>query len=797
MKVSLRWLRELVDGKIDADTLADKLTMAGFEIEGRAPFAPISGVVVARVVAKRPHPEANKLSLVDVEVGDGKPATQVVCGAANVPAPGGLVLWARPGATLPGGITLGEKPVRGILSPGMLCAEDELGLGTSHEGILILDEADGLAPGDDFARKLGLPDEIWEVNVTPNRPDGLGHVGIAREAAALLGLPLKLPKLPAPKLSGAPAKVELVDADGCPRYAALVVDGITVRPSPIGVRLRLAALGVRPISNVVDATNLTMLLWSQPLHAFDLDRLAGGGVVIRAARAGETLVTLDGQTRTLEGSDLVIADDNGAVAVAGVMGGAGSEVSAKTTRLFIESAHFSPARVRRTAKRLGLHTEAAHRFERGTDPGAPANVCLRLAQLIVELSGGKLGGTLADVHPQPIAPTSLTLRAARTTEILGLALPIAEQARLLGSLGIVAKLDGETLRATIPTWRPDLTREIDLIEEIARLHGYERIVATLPLLRQPPGPMRGDAEVVNDTARDALRGLGLDEVITYGFVGPKQLAAIDPEVFLTEGGPVRVVNPLREDQAVMRTTLVPSLCLTLQRNLVRGNSDVQIFEVGATFVARADAELPDERWHVAGLLHGRSDGWLKPGALVDFFDAKGVCEELLAALGHTATYAPSAEAWLHPGQQAGLHVGGAIVGHVGRLHPQTARALDVEAQPLVFEIDLAALPAAAVVTAHELPRFPPVSRDLSFFIDEGVAAARIRESIERARNPLLIDVRVLEDYREPGKVPVGKKGMLWSFTYRAPDRTLTDAEVQTLHDGLVAQLAESLSFDRR
>ncbi|HWE30644.1 MAG TPA: phenylalanine--tRNA ligase subunit beta, partial [Polyangia bacterium] len=655
MKVSLSWLRELVDGNIDADTLANKLTMAGFEIEGRTPFAPISGVIVARVVAKRPHPEANKLTLVDVEVGDGKPATQVVCGASNVPAPGGLVLWARPGATLPGGITLGEKPVRGIMSPGMLCAEDELGLGTSHEGILVLHAADGLQPGDDFARKLGLPDEIWEVNVTPNRPDGLGHVGVAREAAALLGLPLKLPALPKIKLAGAPAKVELVDADGCPRYAALVVEGVTVKPSPIGVRLRLAALGVRPISNVVDATNLTMLLWSQPLHAFDLDRLAGGGVSIRAALGGETIVTLDGQTRALaQGQDLVIADDNGPVAIAGVMGGAGSEVSDKTTRLLLESAHFAPARVRRTAKRLGLHTEAAHRFERGTDPNAPADVALRLAQQIVELSGGKIVGSLADVYPQPQKPTTLTLRVARTTEILGLALPAAEQARILGSIGIATKADGETLKATIPTWRPDLTREIDLIEEIARLHGYERVPATLPILREPPGPMRGAAEIVNDTARDALRGLGLDEVITYGFVGPAQLAAIDPEAT-----PVRVVNPLREDQAVMRTTLVPGLCATLQRNLTRGNHDVRIFEVGAAFFARDGQELPEERWHVAGLLHGRGDGWLKPGAVVDFFDGKGVCEELLAALGHRAEFQPSHEAWLHPGQQASLHVAGA------------------------------------------------------------------------------------------------------------------------------------------
>ncbi|MCU1280944.1 MAG: phenylalanyl-tRNA synthetase, beta subunit [bacterium] len=797
MKVSLAWLRELVDATFDADELAKRMTLAGFEIEGRGKFAAISGVVVARVVDKRPHPDAAKLTLVDVDDGSGR-ATQVVCGAPNVPAAGGLVVWARPGATLPNGVVLGEKPVRGIVSPGMLCAEDELGLGTSHAGIILLASDDGLAPGDDFAHELGLPDEVWEVNVTPNRPDALGHLGIAREVAALVGGKLKRPSAPELPSSGAPAKVELVDVEGCPRFCAVVVEGVTVRPSPLAVRLRLQALGVRAISNVVDATNLTMLLWGQPVHAYDLDKLAGGGVIVRRAKPDEKLKTLDDQTRTLTVDDVAICDANGAVGIGGVMGGASSEVSAGTTRLLLECAHFAPARVRRTAKRLGLHSEASHRFERGVDPNGCAEVERHLASTVLALAGGKVASALSDVYPRAIAPVTLELRPARTEALLGTRLTRDRQTALLSSIGLDAVDEGAGhIRVTVPTFRPDLSREVDLIEEIARLHGYDRIAPTLPQMREPPGPMRDLDDARNDAARDALRGLGLDEIVTYGFVGPSSLRAFGGD----ESRWVRVTNPLREEQSVMRTTLVAGLCQALQRNLARGHEDVRIYEVGGVFALAPGGKQPSpnpaiERWHVAGLLHGRADGWLKPGGGFDFFDAKGAVEQLLEALGHTADYQPSSLAWLHPRIQAEVRVGDAVIGHVGELHPSAARTLAVEATPLVFELDLQALPPPAPVMAAELPRFPSVVRDLSFFVDEEVTSRHLRALFERLRSPLCVDVRVLEEYRGE-KRPAGRKGMLWSFTYRAPDRTLTDAEVQKLHDELVAKLGRELPVTLR
>jgi phenylalanyl-tRNA synthetase beta chain len=804
MRASLNWLSELCGGaRLSAREVSARLTMAGLEIEGTMPQADFSGVVVAAVRGSRPHPDAAKLTLVDVWAGSGE-VTQVVCGAPNVPQPGGLVAWARPGARLPkeggGVLEIAARPVRGVVSPGMLCAEDELGVGTSHEGILIFSAGDGLKPGDDLREKLGPADVILEVNVTPNRPDCLGHVGIAREiAAAGLGA-LTLPRHPSPPASGSSVPVEIRDPAACPRYTALMLDQVKVGASPLWLRLRLSSLGVRAISNVVDATNLAMLETGQPLHAFDLDKLTAGKIVVRDQLGGQILKTLDGEDRRLEPADVVICDDEERpVALAGVMGGADSEVSVSTTRVLLECAHFDPARIRRTAKRIGLHSEASHRFERGTDPNGLANASLRCAAMI---AGAKLAGPMTDVYPRPTAPRHVTLRPERTRALIGPSAPAAdEQAELLSRIGLRVERAEVALAVTVPTFRPDLTREVDLIEEVVRLYGYDRIAPTVPTLRAAPG---GSGDTVGELARAALAAAGFDETISYAFVPPAGLQTFG----FTDGRahPLKIDNPLREEHSALRTTLLHGLLSALKRNQDRGQTDVRLFEIGQIFLPRADdatadelppQQLPIERRLVSGVLGGQIGGWLEGTRDVDFFDLKGAVAALLSAFGHELDVGAANAPWLHPGVQAEARVRDRTVGLFGEMHPDVRRRMGLSARVFAFELDVAAIGVPERVLFQPLPRFPQVARDLSFFIDVDVEAAEIREAIDALRDPLCVEVRVLEDYRETGRVPEGKKGMLWSFVYRAADRTLTDVEVKPLHEGLVTRLAARLDFERR
>lgn len=802
MKASVNWLRELTELELDAAELEERLTLSGLEVEGRTAFGAFAGVVVAEVRGKCPHPKANKLTLVDVW--DGAAVTQVVCGAANVPDPGGRVLWARPGARLASGMILEPKEIRGIVSPGMLAAEDELGFSAAHEGIIVLAPEDGLAVGADLGGALGLPDDILEVNVTPNRPDCLGHVGIAREVCAIYeGRRFSTPELESVSADAAepPVAVEILDPEGCPRYLALLVRDVRVGPSPLKQRLRLLALGIRPISNVVDATNIVLLERSQPLHAFDLSRLAGERIVVRRARAGETIQTLDGETRRLEPADLVICDAERPVAVAGVMGGAASEVSASTRQVLLESAMFAPALVRRTARRLGLHTEASHRFERGVDPNGVESAAVSAGQLIARLARGRVGAA-TDVYPSPAMPRPLALRPGRARQVLGFEIPVGRQAELLSRLGLEVAIGDERIEAVVPTFRPDLQREIDLIEEVARLEGFDSVPTTVPTLRQAPGTS-GDTRA--ETVRDVLKGLGLDEAITYGFASPAHIAAFGFVAHDPRGRPIKLKNPLREEQSVLRTSLLFGLLQALNTNLLRGRADARLFEVGEVFLEPGGIETPEpgggrrpeERRRVAAVLAGAADGWLKPGPRLDYFDVKGIVEELLDALGVAAAFEPSNEPFLHPGVQAQVLAAGKAAGTLGELHPVLQRKLGLDGGPMAFELDLEALGASRPVVTVELERFPAVTRDLSFFIAEGMPAKELVRAIAAVEEPLRVGFRVLEDYREPGKVPAGKKGMLWSFTYRAPDRTLTDEEVQTRHEMLVARLKQIFGIEPR
>jgi phenylalanyl-tRNA synthetase beta chain len=804
MKVSFRWLKDYVEIDSSAAQVGERLTMAGFEVEGLTRMGGfLETVVCAQVQKSEKHPKADKLSLVSIT--DGSETQVVVCGAPNVPAPGGLVAWAKPGTRLPGGL-VETRAVRGVTSPGMLCSEVELEIGEDASGILILE------PGTPLGKSLygAWGDDVLEVAVGTNRPDALGHLGIAREVAALLGRPLRHPTVDlTPYLCDVPvaarARVVLEDPVGCPRYTARVVYGAKVAPSPQWMRARLRAVGMRPISNIVDITNFVLMEYGQPLHAFDRTILKDATIVVRRARAGETMVTLDQQERKLTPDDVLICDAGRAVAIAGIMGGLDTEVSEKTTEVLIESANFAPRRIRCTSRRLGLFTEASYRFERGLDPAMADEASARAAHLMAQLGGARICRGVLDEYPQPVRPGSVDLRLAYVRRLLGIDLTEERVAQLLRSIELEVTAKGAgVLSVRVPTFRPDLTREADLCEEIVRLHGLHAVPATIPLTARAPQPS-GDA--VAEAARDALCAAGLDEAMTLGFTAPGKLAALlarDEEAKWRESGawpagraPVAVRNPLREDDAVMRTSLLPGLLDVLRLNLGRGTTDVRVFEVGVVFLPRPGEQLPEERRMVAGILCGRGDGWLAAGAPVDFHDAKGVVERFAAVLGLEAHVdEPATVPFLHSGQAAEVRAHGKPIGLCGQLHPRVRAAFGIETTCFYFEISLEGL-ALPTRKFRELPRFPAVVRDISFFVAETVPAVRIAAAIGELEEPLREEVRVLEDYREAGKVPSGSKGMLWSITYRAADRTLTDQEVNACQGRLVGHLRAVLGIDVR
>jgi phenylalanyl-tRNA synthetase beta chain len=798
MKVSFNWLRELVELKpgVTVDAVAQQLTLVGLEVESiERRGRDVAGVVVAEVRGTRPHPGAEKLTLVRVVAGGAEQdEVEVVCGAPNVPAAGGKVVWAPPGATLPGGRKLERKDVRGVSSPGMLCSEVELGISEASDGILILPPDTPV--GVDLARQIGLLDEVLEVNVTPNRPDALSHLGIAREVAALFSARRQVPPPdPVSEIALPPGRgvdVQIRDAAGCPRYNARIITGLTVGPSPLAMRVRLAACGMRAISNLVDATNYVMLETGHPLHAFDLDKLRGG-VQIRRAGRGERMTTLDGVDRPLQEGDVVIADDGGAIALAGVMGGADSEISAATTAVLLETATFDPRAIRRTARRLGLHSEASHRFERGVDAEGIPHASRRAASLLALLGGGALTGEGVDRYPQQPEARRVSLSFAGLSRLAGFEIPLGQAAEKLGAIGIATSPDGaDRLTATIPSFRPDLSIEEDLVEEVMRLVGYDRAPARLPRSSGAPEP---SPQGLADRARDLLAALGLAEIVSWGFVPRAWLAALGAP--LQEG--VVVKNPISADYELMRTSLLPALLDAARKNVARGVPDVGLYEVGpVVFRAPEAKEAPDEPTFAAAILVGRRADWLRPGPPVDFYDGKRIAVELLRGLGvGSSRFQPVRGALLHPGAGAEIHIAGreGPVGLCGEVHPRIARALGLEQRAVYLEVMLDAL-AGGREPVHSVPppRFPAVTRDVSFWIDVAVTADQQRALIGAAAGPLLRALTVLEDYRDPKYAPAGKKGMLWSLTYRADDRTLTDAEVDAAHAQIVAALGGAPSI---
>jgi phenylalanyl-tRNA synthetase beta chain len=785
MLVPLSWLREYCPVQSSAEDLAELMTMHGLPIERiLRPWEGLAGVVAARVLEVRDHPNADRLCLARIDAGGDE--REVVVGVRNM-GPGDLVPYAPPGATLPGFEgKLERRQFRGVMSDGMLCSPVELGISADHSGILVLPDAP--EPGADLKESLGLDEAVLDLEVLANRGDLMAIVGVAREVAAMTGEDLVLPELSVeenPEPAGDAATVEVADPEKCPRYLARVLRGVAAGPSPVHAQIRLTAAGMRPRWNVVDATNYVMVELGQPLHAFDLDRLSGPAIVVRRAVGGERMVTLDGVERAFTEDDLLIADWERPVAVAGVIGGADTEVTERTTDVLLEAAWFQPVSIFRTSRRLGLRTEASMRFDRGVDPEGIGVAASRAAALLVEWAGGEVLRGAVEVGAVPERRT-IAVRPGRASMLLGLELSAAEVREALGRLRIPATEEADGVVTELPSYRVDLEREVDLIEEVGRSVGYDRVPSRLPGIRQAGGLT--PEQRMRRRIGDLLAGAGLWEAQGVPFASAAALEVVPAD----ERPPVRMANPISADDAYLQTSLLLGLLRAAQRNVAHRRTSLRLFEIGVTFVS-ADA-LPVEEERVAVLLTGPAvEGWPGDPREQDFVDAKGTLEHLLGGLG-VRTWSlgePLGRPW-HPGRSAAVTVGGQAAGELGELHPRVAEGFDLPGRVAAFELRVAPLvaEAAGAATYVEVSRFPPVHRDLAFLVDRDVPAGSVRTAILQAAGDLL-DRAVLFDVFEGAPLPAGKKSLAFSLDFRAPDRTLTDREA----DERVRAVADRLAGD--
>lgn len=795
MKVSLSWLKEYVTLEMTAEQLADALTMVGLEVDTIYDrFGYLHDVKVAQVQAVREHPKADKLKLCDVSIGNRQ--FQVVCGAPNV-RQGLFTALALPGAVLPDGRTLSKTAIRGVTSEGMLCSEAELEIGADGSGIWALPE--DLPLGASLAEALSLSDIVLDIDLTPNRPDCLSIIGVAREAAALQQQQVRYPDIrlsEAGKTIAQRTSVIIEDPDLCPRYTAQLIEGVTVGPSPAWLQDRIRSVGMRPINNVVDVTNFVMMELGQPLHAFDFDQLAGHRIVVRRAKDGETFVTLDNKERALDGEMLMICDGEKPVGIGGVMGGLNSEVEPSTRRVLLESACFNPVSIRRTAKRLSLNSEASHRFERGVDPQGTVKALHRAARLIAELGGGTLVEGHIDVHPGAREVTAIRLDVGRTNRLLGTSLTVEEIRRLLTSVEIKSELvsEGRQIDAWPPPFRVDIDQPEDLLEEIARLWGYNQITARNP--RVAAGTVRPNRPLdLKRGLRSLLRGFGFTETINYSFIGER---ACD-HLRLTSGDPrraaVQILNPLSEDQNVMRTSLVPGLLETAQRNIAQQTKHLKLFEMGKVFISRGQDHQPEEQDILAlmwtGARHERA--WNRQAEACDFYDIKGVLEGLLAGLQvNDIRFGRLQEArspYLRPGVGAEVVVGDQTIGCVGEIHPEVLAHFQLKQPVFMVEIDFDGLLPHIPdrIQAAPLPRYPSTSRDITLIVDAELDAQEVLTAIHRMDHKLVETVSVFDVFK--GRpIPPGKKSLSLHIVYRSSEGTLEDEAVNQIHHDLTQQL---------
>ena len=825
MRVSYRWLQEYVKVDLPAEVLADKLTMAGLAVEGIIEPAPgLDGIVVGRIVEMRRHPDSDHLQICKVDTGSA--VVQVLSGAPNL-ATGANVPYARPGTALPAGGSeaVGVRQILGEQSEGVLCSGAELcteewGFGDAL-GVLILEPR--WQPGTGLVEALGLHDRILEFELTPNRGDCLAVLNIAREVRALTGGELTLPEtsvLETGERTDSLISVQIEEPELCRRYACRIVRNVKLAASPEWLCYRLRAAGIRPINNVVDVTNYVMLELGQPLHAFNYDRLQGRQIIVRRARPGEELVSLDGDRRKLDQEMLVIADAGEPVALAGVMGGLASEVAEQTRTVLLESAYFNPLSVRRTAQKLGMRTESGQRFEKGINLEGTVRALNRAAHLIAELGAGEIARGVVDQYVRPAAPLAIRVRTPRVNQVLGTQLNRDEVREILCRLDLVCELCGQdSLLVNVPPYRQDLLEEIDLIEEVARLYGYDRIASTVPVGALAQSGRRPALSRVRDLSASAMLTAGLDEVITYSFIGESDLDRLN----IPGDSPLRRVtpiqNPLREEQGILRPLLLASLMDALNKNYKRKQTGVGLFELGTVFspstgerlpeeaapnpagacsqdrlqVPGADGSLPDERLHLGFVACGDVDrGWQEPAQAKDFFYAKGIAEQALEVLGISgASWEPViGNPMLHPGRAASVLVAGVPVGIVGEMHPEVLQNYELSTRVVACELDLTSLLPMAQLNprAQALPRYPGSARDLAIVVPQEIPAGRVRDVIMATGGDLLRECHLFDVY-QGAQVPAGCRSLGYSLLFQSLERTLTDEEVTGAYDSILKALS--------
>ncbi len=797
MKVSISWLSEYTPVKMAVGELADALTMVGLEVDAVWDrYESLRSVLLGKIIDVFPHPGADRLKLCDVDIGDR--VIRVVCGAPNAQK-SMMVAAALPGTELPDGTFLEESTIRGENSEGMLCSEKELGLGPDASGIMALDPS--FLPGTPLAKALGLSDWILDIDLTPNRSDCLCMFGIAREVAAIQGTRVQYPDMHFPNTPGnridSLTSVRIESPEHCPRYAARLVENIAVMPSPFWLQDRLVSVGLRPVNNIVDITNFVMMETGQPLHAFDFDELAGQRIIVRCAKEGEAFTTLDKKERLLSANTLMICDGEKPVAIAGVMGGLNSEIRDNTKRVLIESACFSPISVRKTSKKLGLFTDASHRFERGVDPEKTVWALNRAARLMTDIAHGILVEGAIDERPGKRPEKKLSLSVKDTNRTLGTNLDGNKIKSLLESIEFTVSLDSDDrLQVIPPSCRVDIARPIDLMEETARLYGYNHIPITFPTIT-PQVNIPSRKYELRKKIKEIMIGLGFSEAIHYSFMDHRSLDRLNlPETDFRRRT-LGILNPLTEDQTVMRTLLLPGLLQTMHRNLSRQMGNFKLFEIGKAFISNARDCLPDEIEMLAGLWTGaRYDlTWHEPSTPCDFFDLKGAVEGLLRAV-HVDSFgftrvSPEKCIYTRPGYSATICAGDVDLGLIGELRPEVIKNHDLRQTAYVFEINLDALLKSVPEStqARPLPKYPSVMRDVTLIVDTRIESFQIFDSFTKLDENLIESVHLFDVF-EGESLPSGKKSISFRITYRSADRTLSDDEVNRLHKDITARVIQ-------